>query len=65
MNIAAAKTDAQSFAKILAEHTVLTFDDIERVLLEAEVTPEPAISFDDTNDACKIGSPSNRFQKMR
>ena len=34
--IAAAKTDAQSFANVLAEHTVLTFDDIDRALLEAE-----------------------------
>jgi diguanylate cyclase (GGDEF)-like protein len=34
--IASAKTDAQSFAKILAEHTVLTFDEVDKVLLEAE-----------------------------
>lgn len=34
--IAAAKTDAQSFANILAEHTVLTFEDVDRLLLEAE-----------------------------
>ena len=34
--IAAAKTDAQSFATILAEHTALTFEDVDRVLLEAE-----------------------------
>lgn len=42
--IAAAKTDAQSFAKILAEHTVLTFDDIDRVLLEAEVIRQRSLS---------------------
>jgi len=30
--IASAKTDAQSFAKILAEHTALTFEDVDRVL---------------------------------
>ena len=34
--IAVAKTDTQSFAKILAEHTALTFEDVNRVLLEAE-----------------------------
>jgi diguanylate cyclase (GGDEF)-like protein len=34
--IAAAKTDAQNFAKILAEHTALTFDDVDKALLEAE-----------------------------
>src|SRR5260370_37454112 len=33
--IATAKTDAQSFAKILAEHTALTFEDVDRILLEA------------------------------
>jgi len=33
--ITAAKTDAQSFARILAEHTALTFEDVDRVLLEA------------------------------
>lgn len=35
--IAAAKTNAQSFAKVLAEHTALTFDDIDKVLLQAEI----------------------------
>jgi PAS domain S-box-containing protein len=34
--IATAKADAQSFAKILAEHTALTFDEIDKSLLEAE-----------------------------
>src|SRR6478736_8361088 len=34
--IAAAKTDAQSFANILAEHTALTFEEVDRVLLEAQ-----------------------------
>jgi hypothetical protein len=34
--IAAAKTDAQSFARVLAEHTVLTFEDVDRLLLGAE-----------------------------
>jgi diguanylate cyclase (GGDEF)-like protein len=33
--IATAKTDAQSFAKILADHAALTFEDVDRVLLEA------------------------------
>jgi diguanylate cyclase (GGDEF)-like protein len=33
--IATAKTDAQSFARILAEHTALTFEDVDRALLEA------------------------------
>ena len=33
--IAQAKTDAQSFAKILTEHTVLTFEDVDRALLRA------------------------------
>ena len=30
--IAAVKKDAQSFANILAEHTALTFEDIDRAL---------------------------------
>lgn len=34
--IATAKTDAQSFASILAEHAALTFEDVDRLLLEAE-----------------------------
>jgi hypothetical protein len=38
--IAAAKTDAKSFATILAEHTALTFEDVDRVLLEAEAFAE-------------------------
>src|SRR5882724_5112657 len=33
--IATAKADAQSFAKILAEHAALTFEDVDRALLEA------------------------------
>ena len=47
--IATAKTDAQSFAKILAEHTVLTFDDIDRVLLEAEVIRQRSLSEKDAD----------------
>ena len=46
--IAAAKTDAQSFAKILAEHTVLTFEDVDRTLLEAEAIRQRALSGRDT-----------------
>jgi diguanylate cyclase (GGDEF)-like protein len=42
--IAAAKTDAQSFAKILAEHTALTFEDVDRVLLEAEAIRRNSLS---------------------
>ena len=34
--IATAKTDAQSFAKILAEHTALTFDDVDKALQKAD-----------------------------
>jgi diguanylate cyclase (GGDEF)-like protein len=34
--IAAAKTDAQSFARILSEHTAQTFDDVDHVLRQAE-----------------------------
>src|SRR5882724_13475536 len=35
--IAQARADAQSFAKVLTEHTVLTFEDVDRALLRAEV----------------------------
>jgi hypothetical protein len=42
--IAAAKTDARSFARILAEHAALTFDDIDRVLLEAEAIRKNSLS---------------------
>jgi diguanylate cyclase (GGDEF)-like protein len=34
--IASAKIDARSFASILAEHTALTFEDVDRALLRAE-----------------------------
>ena len=42
--IAAAKTDAQSFAKILAEHAALTFEDVDRVLLEAAAIRRNSLS---------------------
>lgn len=42
--IAAAKTDAQSFARILADHTALTFEDVDRVLLEAEAIRNGSLS---------------------
>jgi PAS domain-containing protein len=35
--IATAKKDAQSFAAVLAEHTALTFEDVDHILLEAAV----------------------------
>lgn len=35
--ITSARNDTQSFATILAEHTALTFEDVDRVLLETEV----------------------------
>lgn len=46
--IAAAKTDAQSFARILAEHTVLTFDDVDRILIEAGAIRQRTLSEKDT-----------------
>ena len=42
--IAAAKTDARSFARILADHTALTFEDVDRVLLEAEAIRKGSMS---------------------
>jgi hypothetical protein len=42
--IATAKTDAQSFATILAEHTALTFEDVDRVLRRAEVIRSTSLS---------------------
>jgi diguanylate cyclase (GGDEF)-like protein len=42
--IAAAKTNAQSFATILAEHTALTFEDVDQVLLEAEAIRKNSLS---------------------
>jgi hypothetical protein len=42
--IDAAKSDAQSFARILAEHTALTFEDVDRVLLEAEAIRNNSLS---------------------
>src|SRR5437773_1148552 len=42
--IAAAKTDAHSFAKILAEHAALTFEDVDRVLLEAAAIRRNSLS---------------------
>ena len=42
--IAAAKSDAQSFATILAEHTALTFEDVDRVLSEAATIRKNSLS---------------------
>ncbi|MBR0751516.1 EAL domain-containing protein [Bradyrhizobium jicamae] len=42
--IASAKTDAKSFARILAEHTELTFDDVDRVLFEAQAIRTRSLS---------------------
>jgi diguanylate cyclase (GGDEF)-like protein len=43
-SIATAKTDAQSFARILADHAALTFEDVDRVLLEAETIRRDSLS---------------------
>jgi PAS domain-containing protein len=42
--IAQAKADAQSFARVLAEHTVLTFEDVDRALLRAETIRKTTLS---------------------
>lgn len=42
--IATAKVDTQNFAKILAQHTALTFDDVERTLVEAETIRRESLS---------------------
>ncbi len=42
--IAAAKSDAVSFANILAEHTVLTFEDVDRALRWAEAIRRDSLS---------------------
>ena len=42
--IAQAKADTQSFARVLAEHTVLTFEDVDRALLRAEAIRKTAMS---------------------
>jgi diguanylate cyclase (GGDEF)-like protein len=42
--IATAKKDAQSFATILAEHTALTFDDVDDALLGAEAIRKDSLS---------------------
>jgi diguanylate cyclase (GGDEF)-like protein len=42
--IATAKKDAQSFANILAEHTALTFEDVDRALREAAEIRETSTS---------------------
>ncbi|WP_249165429.1 PAS-domain containing protein [Bradyrhizobium sp. AUGA SZCCT0431] len=42
--IAAAKKDAQSFAKVLAEHAALTFEDVDRALLEAAAIRRNSLS---------------------
>ncbi|KJC61313.1 diguanylate cyclase [Bradyrhizobium sp. LTSPM299] len=49
--IVAAKTDARSFAKVLAEHTALAFDDIDRVLLEAEAIRASSLAVRGTDPA--------------
>jgi diguanylate cyclase (GGDEF)-like protein len=47
--IAVAKTDAQSFATILAEHTALTFEDVDRVLREAQAIRRNSLSGKDAD----------------
>jgi hypothetical protein len=42
--IAAAKTDAQSFARILAEHAALAFDDVDQALLQAVAIRKNSLS---------------------
>jgi diguanylate cyclase (GGDEF)-like protein len=42
--IAAAKTDAQSFARILAEHAALAFDDVDEALLQAVAIRKNSLS---------------------
>lgn len=42
--IASAKADARSFANILAEHTALTFDDVDRALVRAEAIRKTSLS---------------------
>ena len=42
--IATAKADAQNFAKILAEHTALTFDEIDKSLFEAEAIRQRSLA---------------------
>jgi diguanylate cyclase (GGDEF)-like protein len=42
--IAVAKTDAQSFARILAEHAALTFGDVDEALLEAAAIRKNSLS---------------------
>lgn len=42
--IAVAKTDAQSFANILAEHALLTFEDVDRLLIEADAIRRDTMS---------------------
>ena len=42
--IATAKTDAQSFARILAEHAALAFDDVDQALLQAAAIRNNSLS---------------------
>ncbi|MDO8399768.1 MAG: PAS-domain containing protein [Bradyrhizobium sp.] len=47
--IAAAKADAQSFARVLAEHTALTFEDVDRALQEAARIRQNSLSARDVD----------------
>jgi diguanylate cyclase (GGDEF)-like protein len=51
--IATARNDARSFATILAEHTALTFEDVDRILLEAGAIRKNSLSgkYADPDDA--------------
>ncbi len=42
--IASAKNDAQSFARVLAEHAALTFEDIDHALIRAEAIRRASLS---------------------
>jgi hypothetical protein len=60
--IAAAKKDAQSFASILAEHTALTFEDVDRALHEATEIRESSLSAK-TADPVAVNAALRQLQK--
>jgi diguanylate cyclase (GGDEF)-like protein len=60
--IAAAKIEARSFANILAEHTALTFEDVDRALHRAEAIRETYMS-GKTPDVAQANSALRQVQK--
>jgi diguanylate cyclase (GGDEF)-like protein len=61
--IATAKKDARSFATVLAEHTALTFEDVDRILRRAEAIRKAGLSGNHLGDPGVANAALRQLQK--